>query len=180
MEHLWGDIRPVPEASVRVLTGGERVEGFRVGYTPGHAAHHVAYLHEATGDAYVGDVAGVVVPPFGFTAPPTPPPDIDLEAWTRSLDLISGWQPRTLCLTHFGPVTEVEEQISRTREGLGRWGECARTGDREAFVEALEREACSAGGDEVFERFFFAVASDQMFAGLERYWRKRAERLNTG
>ena len=68
----------------------------------------------------------------------------------------------------------VDEQISRTREGLARWGECARRGDRDAFVQALEREARSAGGDEVSDRFFFAVAADQMFAGLERYWRKHA------
>jgi glyoxylase-like metal-dependent hydrolase (beta-lactamase superfamily II) len=179
MGELWGEIQPVPEANVRVLTGGERVEDFQVAYTPGHASHHVAYLHEPTGDAYVGDVAGVTVPPLGFTAPPTPPPDIDLKAWSESLDLVSGWHPTRLCLTHFGPVDAVEYQIARTREGLARWGECARRGDREAFVEALEREACSMGGNEVFDRFFFAVSADQMFAGLERYWRKQTERTGT-
>jgi glyoxylase-like metal-dependent hydrolase (beta-lactamase superfamily II) len=171
---LWGDIHPVPERNVRVLSEGAPVRGFRSAWTPGHASHHVAYLHEASGDAYVGDVAGVVVPPFPFTAPPTPPPDIDLEAWTDSLDVLSGWRPTRLCLTHFGPVEAVDEQISRTREGLARWGECARRGDRDAFVQAMEREARSAGGDEVSDRFFFAVAADQMFAGLERYWRKHA------
>ena len=176
MDQLWGDVRPVPERNVRVLTGDEHVEGFRVAYTPGHASHHVAFLHEATGAAYVGDVAGVTVPPFDFTAPPTPPPDIDLEAWSSSLDLVSGWRPTTLCLTHFGPVDDVDGQILRIREGLARWGECARSADRDAFVEALEREARAAGGDEVFDRFFFAVAADQMYAGLERYWRRRAAR----
>jgi glyoxylase-like metal-dependent hydrolase (beta-lactamase superfamily II) len=174
MDQLWGEVRPVPERSVRVLRGDERVEGFRVAYTPGHASHHLAYLHDATGAAYVGDLAGVTVPPFDFTAPPTPPPDIDLEAWSSSLDILSGWRPTKACLTHFGPVEDVDEQILRTREGLARWGECARTGDRDAFVEALEREACAAGGREVFDRFFFAVAADQMYAGLERYWRRRA------
>ena len=45
---LWGEMVPVPEANLRVLTGGERdVEGaFRVEYTPGHASHHVCYFHE--------------------------------------------------------------------------------------------------------------------------------------
>jgi glyoxylase-like metal-dependent hydrolase (beta-lactamase superfamily II) len=173
MDELWGEIRPVPEGAIRVLRGDERVEGFKVAYTPGHASHHVAYLHEDTGDAYVGDVAGVVVPPFAFTAPPTPPPDVDLEAWSDSLDLLGEWRPARLCLTHFGPVEVVDEQISRTREGLTRWADCARSGGREAFVEALEREACAAGGQAVFDRFFFAVAADQMFAGFERYWRTR-------
>jgi glyoxylase-like metal-dependent hydrolase (beta-lactamase superfamily II) len=174
MDELWGDMYPVPERNVRVLRGEARVQGFRLAWTPGHASHHVAYLHEASGDAYVGDVAGVVVPPFPFTAPPTPPPDIDLDAWTDSLDLLSDWRPTRLCLTHFGPIEDVDEQLSRTRDGLARWGECARRGDRDAFVDALEREALSGGGTEVFDRFFFAVAADQMFAGLERYWHKRA------
>jgi glyoxylase-like metal-dependent hydrolase (beta-lactamase superfamily II) len=176
MEQLWGEIRPVPERNVRALRAEPRVEGFRVAPTPGHASHHVAYLDESSGDAYVGDAAGVVVPPYPFTAPPTPPPDIDLEAWSDSLRLLSGWRPARLCLTHFGAVADVDEQIARTREGLARWGECARSGDRAAFVRALEREACEAGGKDVYDRFFFAVAADQMFAGLERYWRKRAER----
>ena len=72
---------PVPEANVRVLKGGETVEGFRVAYTPGHASHHVSYLHEDSGWAFVGDVAGVRIEPSGFVVRPTPPPDIDLEAW---------------------------------------------------------------------------------------------------
>ena len=44
--------------------------------------------------AFVGDVAGVRIPPDAFTLAPTPPPDIDVEAWERSLDTIAGWEPR--------------------------------------------------------------------------------------
>jgi glyoxylase-like metal-dependent hydrolase (beta-lactamase superfamily II) len=46
MERLWGEIVPVPEQNVRALAGGETVLGLRVAYTPGHASHHVCYLHE--------------------------------------------------------------------------------------------------------------------------------------
>src|SRR5215218_7091996 len=64
LARLWGEVVPVPEANLRVLQGGESgVEGaFRVEYTPGHASHHVCYLHEASGMALVGDMAGVRVP----------------------------------------------------------------------------------------------------------------------
>ena len=62
MERLWGEIVPVPEANVRALAGGEAVLGMRVAYTPGHASHHVCYLHEETGTAFVGDVAAVLIP----------------------------------------------------------------------------------------------------------------------
>ena len=51
---------PVPEANLRVLSG--RRDDRRRGaceYTPGHASHHVSYLHEPTGTAFVGDVGGV-------------------------------------------------------------------------------------------------------------------------
>ena len=64
MWELWGEVAPVPEERITSLKGGETVEGFRVAYTPGHASHHVSYLHEETHDAYVGDVAGVRIPPY--------------------------------------------------------------------------------------------------------------------
>ena len=64
MQRLWGEVVPVPEENVHVLTGGETVlDDCRVEYTPGHASHHVSYLHEPTGTAFVGDMAGVRIPP---------------------------------------------------------------------------------------------------------------------
>src|SRR5207253_607977 len=109
---------PVPEESIVALSGGEEVEGFRVAYVPGHASHHVAYLHEASGDAYVGDVAGVCIPPTELTVAPTPPPDIDVEAWEESLDKIAAWRPHRVCLTHFGRHEDVSAQLDRARESL--------------------------------------------------------------
>ncbi|MDX6675759.1 MAG: hypothetical protein QOH11_3177, partial [Solirubrobacteraceae bacterium] len=68
MERRWGEIVPVPRENLRVLSGdgSEVVHGFRVAYTPGHASHHVCYLHENSGWAFVGDAAGVRIPPAGF------------------------------------------------------------------------------------------------------------------
>src|SRR5918996_5286312 len=86
LRETWGEVVPVPEQNLKVLSGGETVFGsFRVEYTPGHASHHVCYLHEDSGTAFVGDVGGVRIA-GGPTLPPTPPPDIDLEAWQVSLD----------------------------------------------------------------------------------------------
>ena len=74
-----------PERNIRVLEGGERLSvagrELDVEYTPGHASHHVVYFDDSDGTAYVGDVAGVRIPPSDFVRPPTPPPDIDVEAW---------------------------------------------------------------------------------------------------
>src|SRR5262249_33119863 len=78
LERLWGDTLPVPEANLHVLEGGEEVLGFDVAYTPGHASHHVCYVHQGTGIAFCGDTAGVRIPPADIVAVPTPPPDVDL------------------------------------------------------------------------------------------------------
>src|SRR3954463_929352 len=95
MQRLWGDVVPVPEENLRSLSGGERdVEGaFRVEYTPGHASHHVSYFHEQSGCAFVGDMGGVRTPEHDFTLAPTPPPDVDVEAWERSLHTIAASPP---------------------------------------------------------------------------------------
>src|SRR5665213_2116445 len=74
MELLWGEVLPVPAERTRVLRGGETIDGFRVADTPGHASHHVSYLHEASGRAFTGDVAGVRIS-GGPVLAPTPPPD---------------------------------------------------------------------------------------------------------
>ena len=62
MEELWGEVAPVDRERIHILEGGETIEDtFEVTYTPGHASHHVSYLDTSTGEAYVGDTAGVRV-----------------------------------------------------------------------------------------------------------------------
>src|SRR3954462_10303635 len=136
MDRLWGEVVPVPEENVTILTGGETVEGCRVEYAPGHASHHVVYLHEDSGDAFVGDVGGVRVPPYDFTLAPTPPPDIDLEKWNASLDMLEEWGPKRLCLPPWGWSEAPGAKIGRVREWLSARGPGAR-GGREPFIAAV-------------------------------------------
>ena len=174
LRRLWGEVVPVPEANLRVLSGGERdVEGaFRVEYTPGHASHHVSYLHEPTGTAYVGDVAGVSVPPHAFTLAPTPPPDIDVEAWDRSLDLIAGWQPAGLALTHFGAVADAPAQLEACRAALHAEADLAARADMDGFVAELTQRVRAGAGDGA-ESVLQAAPADQVFQGLARWHSKR-------
>ena len=177
MERLWGEFAPVPEERIVALEGGERIEGgFQVEYTPGHASHHVSYFDEVTGDAFVGDVCGVRIPPHEYVVPPTPPPDIDVEAWLRSLDVVASHGPRALCLTHFGRYENVGEHIDRLREELTLRAEKARILDSETFEDWIMAEARRAvDADSVGSLFQASVPSD-MYDGLRRYWDKRAER----
>ena len=174
MERLWGEVAPVPQERVHALAGGETVEGMRVAYTPGHASHHVCYLHEDSGRAFVGDVAGVRVPGSTYTVAPTPPPDIDLEAWDDSLDLVQSWSPTALCLTHFGTYDDVPEQLARLRGALRERAELARTMDDEEFAAWSETHTRSAVTDEeTAEALLQAAPPDTLGMGLRRYWEKK-------
>jgi glyoxylase-like metal-dependent hydrolase (beta-lactamase superfamily II) len=186
MDRLWGEVRPVPAESMKVLQGGERMtvgnRVFDVEYTPGHASHHVSYFDRDSGVAFVGDTAGVRLMNGGFVMPPTPPPDIDLEAWQVSLDRIERWRPDTLLLTHFGPSSPMGAHLSALRDhivlastlvkqSLAREGEDA---DREQwYADQLRMEltrrmnVADAHAYEVAGRF------DLNWRGLARYWRKK-------
>jgi glyoxylase-like metal-dependent hydrolase (beta-lactamase superfamily II) len=182
LEYLWGKILPVPEANVRVLRGGETVEGMRVAYTPGHASHHVAYLHEQSGTAFTGDVTACRIPPSKLVMPPTPPPDIEIELWEESLDLIAAWAPERLALTHFGPVEDdVPAHIEKVRELLRGEAQIARRLDEAEYEADLQRRvraqlASEGHGEETVEELLQAVPTAYQWSGLDRYWRKRAER----
>jgi glyoxylase-like metal-dependent hydrolase (beta-lactamase superfamily II) len=175
MDSLWGEVAPVPEDNVVTVRDGEEVEGMRVLETPGHARHHVAYLDLGSGDAFVGDMAGVRVPPADLTIAPTPPPEIDIEAWLDSLDRIEALNPERLRLTHFGLVEDVGAQLERARASLRMLAERARGGDRAAFLAGLEADLRAGADPETVASLTQAVPPEQAWLGLERYWRKRAE-----
>ena len=174
MDRLWGEVAPVPEERITVLSDAGEAEGLRYAHVPGHASHHVAYLDESTGDAYVGDTGGVRIPPSAATVAPTPPPDIDIEAWRGSLDLIASWRPETLRLTHFGGQ-EAAEQIDAMRAALATASERSEPADEEAFLGAMTDDLDAEPAD-LAERYRQAVPPDQAWQGMERYWRKRRER----
>src|SRR3954469_12864894 len=162
MWELWGEVAPVPEDRIQALSGGETIDGFHVAYTPGHASHHVSYLHEESGDAYVGDVAGVRIPPYPFEVEATPPPDIDVEAWLDSLHTVASWNPQTLGLTHFGRVTEVAEHLHRMRLSLVDSAERARMKDEETFIARLEDQLFDATDPATVEAFEQAAPPNQL------------------
>jgi glyoxylase-like metal-dependent hydrolase (beta-lactamase superfamily II) len=174
MDRLWGEMVPVPEKNLHALEGGETVlERFEVAYTPGHASHHVSYLHE--GVAFVGDVGGVRIVPGGITIPPTPPPDVDIEAWHESIEKIAAWKPDRLVMTHFGASDEVESQLREVGERLTAWAEIARAREQDDFIAAIQDEIAGGADSRWHAAYNQAAPPEQLYAGLERYWRKRSE-----
>jgi glyoxylase-like metal-dependent hydrolase (beta-lactamase superfamily II) len=174
LRRTWGEVVPVPDSNLHILSGGETdvLGAFRVQYTPGHASHHVCYLHEPSGWAFVGDVAGVRIPPHSLTLAPTPPPDVDVDAWKRSLDAVAAWEPAGLGLTHFGAAEDARAQLDACRAALD-WGvELVQSHDQEGFEAALRARVREEAGPDA-ESQLLAAPPDHLFLGLDRWRRKR-------
>jgi glyoxylase-like metal-dependent hydrolase (beta-lactamase superfamily II) len=185
MDRLWGEFLPVPDGNVQVLTGGERIEvagrRLEVAYTPGHASHHVAYFDDDSGLAFVGDTAGVRIGASTFIMAPTPPPDIDLEAWASSVERILAWKPETLFLTHFGPSpspgTHLQELLERLRTNAAIARRALQGGGTDAeqatrFQLEMREELRQHMTEDEAVSYELAVPLDHCYLGLARYWRK--------
>jgi glyoxylase-like metal-dependent hydrolase (beta-lactamase superfamily II) len=185
MDVLWGAFEPVPEAQVLVVAGGERLDVsgrvFQVAYTPGHAVHHVSYLDDTDGTAYVGDTCGIRVVQ-DYTIAATPPPDIDLELWMRSLDTIDAWNPTSLLLTHFGRVTGARAHTARYRMILQETADTVRRSLAEGesdearaanFASRMRADARGGLSEPEAAALELAAPFEQIWAGLARYWRKQ-------
>jgi glyoxylase-like metal-dependent hydrolase (beta-lactamase superfamily II) len=188
MDALWGQFLPVPRQQVTPLTGGERLtvagRTLQVAYTPGHAKHHVSYLDEHSGMAYVGDTAGIRIV-GDYMLAPTPAPDIDIEGWQQSLDRIEAWQPVSLFLAHFGLFTPARAHLSRYRSVLAAQAELvrallasARTSEQQIsdFVETLRQAARRELPEKEARATELAAPFEQLWHGLARYWSKKLDR----
>ena len=169
-DRLWGELVPVPAERIRVV--GDDVLGLECFPSTGHASHHVSMLHE-DGTLYAGDSCGVRIAPARFVLPPTPPPDIDLEAWERTIAETERRGPSRLALTHFGVFDDAEDHLQRLRATLNRWGERVGHGMDEATFVAAARADCLASDPDAIETYDQAAPFLQCYGGLERYWRKR-------
>jgi glyoxylase-like metal-dependent hydrolase (beta-lactamase superfamily II) len=177
MQRLWGEIVPVPEGNVTALAGGEQVLGMRVAYTPGHASHHVSYLHEQSGTAFVGDVAAVKIPGVDLVVPPTPPPDIDIEIWIDSIGTVESWQPERLALTHFGSIEDPDPHFSIVRERLAEEAQLARElSEPDYETRHRARIGESSTTEEAAAEMIQCVPPQYQWRGLNRYWTKLRER----
>jgi glyoxylase-like metal-dependent hydrolase (beta-lactamase superfamily II) len=169
-DRLWGELAPVPEANVHVV--GSSVLGLECFPTPGHAAHHVCYL-DGDGTLYAGDAAGVRIMPERPVWPVSPPPEVDLDAWERTIDELELRAPERLALIHFGVVGQPRDHLRRLRRNLRIWSQRVRQGlSEDEFVEAVREDLEEEAGDApYYER---AAPLWQSYRGLKRYWDKAA------
>ncbi|AWN24642.1 MBL fold metallo-hydrolase [Deinococcus irradiatisoli] len=188
MGTLWGEMRPIDPARMVALQGGETLtfagwpQGIKVLYTPGHAVHHVAY--HAGDDLYVGDVGGIRIALPQTPRPPTPPPDIDLAAWERSVALLRPVEARRLHLAHFGSYVHHASHWDALIANLHT--DASRVGDRLAAGEDLQQITDSFTAElradldreapGLAEKFVVACPPWMGVQGLARYFQRRESR----
>ena len=152
----------------RIRAAAGEAVGWQVIPSPGHASHHVCYLRDGT--LLAGDACGVRILPRHAIQPVSPPPDIDVEAWARTIDEIERWQPERLALIHFGIATDVAAHLAGLRAELATWSERVRSGmSEEEFVAAVSADV---GPDA--ERYGAVFGFAMSWKGLRRYWDRRA------
>jgi glyoxylase-like metal-dependent hydrolase (beta-lactamase superfamily II) len=188
MGPLWGEILPVPAEKVHALDGGERLEiagvEVRVAYTPGHAVHHVSYFETSSGTAFAGDTGGIRVGEPLLVLPPTPPPDIDVEAWCASLALIRAWEPRRIFITHFGGFDRPLEHLADLEAGLHDMAGAVGALMRDQGLDDEQRKRRFADrmtsifrerlpDEEWVQRYEAAIPVEHCWQGLARYWQQR-------
>ena len=151
---------------------GDRVVGLDCFPAPGHASHHVVYV-AGDGTAYCGDAAGVRIQPHRLVLPPTPPPELDVEGWHRTIDELLRREPRELALVHFGVARDPVDHLESLRNRLDHWVELAGSGvSEQEFAERVRQEA-AAHGEEALDEYERPMPFRQSYAGLKRYWQKQ-------
>jgi glyoxylase-like metal-dependent hydrolase (beta-lactamase superfamily II) len=162
---LWGELAPVPAENVHVA--GDRVVGLECFASPGHASHHISYL-DRDGTLYAGDAAGVRIQPHRWVMPPTPPPDLDVEAWQRTIEEFERREPERLALIHFGVADDPQRHLAELRLELYDWADFVRGGATEdEFVEYVRTEMRDSGENP--SDYDAAIPLWQSYQGLKRW-----------
>ena len=189
MERLWGIMKPIDEALLIAPKHGQEINScglkFTAYYTPGHASHHIAWKVDAPDSdpvIFTGDVAGVRIGK-GPVMPPCPPPDIHIESWQASIQLLRDLPVQSMYLTHFGLVENKEEILIDLEKTLLSWASWMRPyylanapaetiiPKFEAYVQAqLQTRGLDAA---TLARYEAANPAYMSVAGLMRYWKKK-------
>lgn len=182
MGPLWGETLPVPAEQVVALRDGDVIvaAGHRVTAvdTPGHAYHHMAFVLD--GLCFTGDVAAVRLPSSRHIRVPTPPPEVDLPLWRRSLDRLAALRLDQLLLTHFGPAERSpEDHLATVRQNLEMAADFVAQRRRagmavEEIVEAFrawvaEQARADGASPELVDHFEIITPSPMLVAGLLRH-----------
>ena len=186
MDTLWGALNPIPNDHLVVCDHGQEIiiggQKFTAWYTPGHARHHIAWQLEDV--MFTGDVGGIKIE-GGLIVPPCPPPDIHLEDWNNSIELIRNSPVNTLYLTHFGKIEDKTSHLDKLNYILNDWAQWMKphaeansmieevTPQFELYV-ANQLKSFGLSGQAIAQ-YEAANPSWMSVSGLMRYWSKKLQ-----
>ncbi|MEM7297955.1 MAG: MBL fold metallo-hydrolase [Bacteroidota bacterium] len=184
MDTLWGRMEGIPKKNLRMVDHEEVIEigghSFRALHTPGHAKHHIAWHWKDT--VFTGDAAGVRID-GGPVVPPCPPPDINLEDWNHSIDLILAKNPNKLVLTHYGEEQNPNIHMKELKVILNDWAHWIKEKWQEGlsneditplFMKYTNQQLKDRGvSDHGLKQYEAANPAWMSVAGLVRYWKKK-------
>lgn len=186
---LYGTIEPVAESRIREMADGETVElagrplEFR--HTRGHAEHHFCIWDEASRGWFSGDMFGISYPWFrfengDFLLPATTPTQFDPDAYLASLELLAGYSPQRMYLTHHGALDWSMEKSALLAEQVEAYRETtlAEGADAGSLKKALEAYSLdlirryAGAADENSLRRMLAFDMDLNSQGLQVWWER--------
>lgn len=180
MDAMWGTMLPVPPERIRTPADGEAIlvagRTLHALYTPGHAAHHLAFHDPEAGVVFTGDVGGIRLEGVRHVRPPTPPPELDTPAWMASIDRLRALEPERLLLTHFGGAADAGWHLDDLAARLADWTRLAgehRGAGPGALAAALRGRgdadlALAGATDAQVRRYAESIPYEMMAAGLLR------------
>lgn len=132
---LYGSIRPIDES--RVIEAPDNftlnMNGRELLFldTPGHARHHFCVYDKKSNGIFSGDTFGVSYPQLSsdkgrLIFATTTPVQFDPEALINSIDRLMAFKPRTIFLTHFGPITPIDEVVEQLKKSIHKFVEITR------------------------------------------------------
>jgi len=184
MDALWGQLKPIPNDQLYTMAHGEKITigetELIAWYTPGHAVHHIAW--QIGTHLIAGDVAGCKIGTGSIVAP-CPPPDINIEHWNSSIDLIETLDLEAVYMSHFGKVTDIQPHFKSLRYILQDWADWMKPYyENETdpdkitpkFVAYVRQQLIDNGTPtEELDAYEKANPSYMSVRGLLRYWHKK-------
>jgi glyoxylase-like metal-dependent hydrolase (beta-lactamase superfamily II) len=140
---FYAEPKPVPEARITELAGGDTVDlgdhTLDVYHAPGHAGHQVVFHDRANDGVFTADAAGINTPGTDGVHQTSPPPAFDLEGVLADAETIRSLDPAALYYAHFGDF-ETDDLLAEYATVITEWVEAVREarerlGDDEAVVE---------------------------------------------
>ena len=116
MKRLYGEIVPVAAERIVEATHGMTLKlagrEFLFLDAPGHARHHLCMVDSRTGHVFCGDTFGLSYRELDrdgrqFVFPSCAPVQFDPDAFHRTLDMITGYQPEAVYVTHYSQLQDV-------------------------------------------------------------------------